>query len=79
MLPLERFERLWPMPQPVLPLLRALLIGDADRAVELGCLDLAEEDLALVAYACPGKLDYGAALRATLSQLGERDQRRLDG
>jgi Na+-transporting NADH:ubiquinone oxidoreductase subunit A len=73
MLPLEKFERLWPLPQPVLPLLRALLTGDAERAVELGCLDLAEEDLSLCSYACPGKLDYGAALRATLGQLEERD------
>lgn len=73
MLPLEKFERIWPLPQPVLPLLRALLVGDADRAVELGCLDLAEEDLALCSFACPGKLDYGAALRDTLRQLQERD------
>lgn len=72
MMPLEKFERIWPLPQPVLPLLRALLVGDADRAVELGCLDLAEEDLSLCSFECPGKLDYGAALRAILSRLRQR-------
>jgi Na+-transporting NADH:ubiquinone oxidoreductase subunit A len=69
MMPLERFERLWPLPHPVLPLLRALLTGDVDRAAELGCLDLAEEDLALCSYLCPGRQDYGTALRKVLREL----------
>ena len=46
--------------------LRALLLRDTDTAVSLGCLELAEEDLALCSYVCPARQDYGAALRRTL-------------
>lgn len=66
MLPLEIFERVWPFRTPPLPLLRALLTGDAEGAARLGCLGLAEEDLALCGYVCPAKRDYAAALRETL-------------
>jgi Na+-transporting NADH:ubiquinone oxidoreductase subunit A len=50
-------------------LLRALIVGDTDRAQGLGCLELDEEDLALCTYVCPSKYEYGAALRATLTQI----------
>jgi Na+-transporting NADH:ubiquinone oxidoreductase subunit A len=50
-------------------LLRALIVGDTDRAQGLGCLELDEEDLALCTYVCPSKYEYGAALRATLNQI----------
>jgi Na+-transporting NADH:ubiquinone oxidoreductase subunit A len=73
MLPLEIFERVWPFRTPPVPLLRALLTGDAEGAARLGCLGLAEEDLALCGYVCPAKRDYAAALRETLrliEQLG---------
>jgi Na+-transporting NADH:ubiquinone oxidoreductase subunit A len=66
MLAVEVFERVWPFPAPPIALLRALLINDAETAVRLGCLGLAEEDLALCSYVCPAKHDYGGALRSTL-------------
>ena len=69
MLPLGLYERVWPFAAPILPLLRALLVQDGPRAVSLGCLALAEEDLALCTYVCPGKLDYGAHLREVLGAL----------
>ncbi|HSG88750.1 MAG TPA: NADH:ubiquinone reductase (Na(+)-transporting) subunit A [Pseudomonadales bacterium] len=69
MLPVEAFDRVWPFDAPPAPLLRALLIRDTETASSLGCLALAEEDLALCAYVCPAKLDYGAALRDTLREL----------
>jgi Na+-transporting NADH:ubiquinone oxidoreductase subunit A len=50
-------------------LLRALITGDAERAAELGCLELDEEDLALCTYVCPGKFEYGPLLRSTLERL----------
>jgi Na+-transporting NADH:ubiquinone oxidoreductase subunit A len=67
MLPLERFEAIWPFASPVLPFLRALLTRDVENAVALGCLGLLEEDLALCAHVCPARIDYGAALQATLA------------
>jgi Na+-transporting NADH:ubiquinone oxidoreductase subunit A len=66
MLPVDSFERVLPLDLLPSPLLRALLLGDTETAVNLGCLELAEEDLALCSYVCPSRQDYGAALRATL-------------
>ena len=56
------------MPFDILPaaLFRALLVRDSDQAQALGCLELDEEDLALCAYLCPAKTDYGQALRTNL-------------
>ena len=51
------------------PLLRALIVGDVERARDLGVLELVEEDLALLSYTCPSKVDYGALLRSTLDQI----------
>lgn len=51
------------------PLLRALSIGDAERAAQLGCLQLGEDDLALATYATGGETDFGARLRAVLDTL----------
>jgi Na+-transporting NADH:ubiquinone oxidoreductase subunit A len=50
-------------------LLRALITNDAERALELGCLELDEEDLALCTFVCPGKFEYGPLLRAMLTRL----------
>ena len=59
------------MPLDILPtqLLRALLVGDSDMAEALGCLELAEEDLALCTFVCASKIDYGPLLQACLDQL----------
>jgi Na+-transporting NADH:ubiquinone oxidoreductase subunit A len=69
MFPLGSFERVMPLDILPTPLLRALVVGDAERALDLGCLELEEEDLALCTYLCPSKLDYGALLRRTLTQI----------
>jgi len=69
MVPLGTFEEL--MPQDYLPtqLLRALLVMDTDQAQALGALELDEEDLGLVGFACPAKYEYGMALRDCLSKI----------
>jgi len=69
MLSVEAFDAVWPLRDPPVPLLRALLTGDTETAAALGCLVLDEEDLALCAYVCPSKLDYASALRDTLRAL----------
>jgi Na+-transporting NADH:ubiquinone oxidoreductase subunit A len=66
MLPHDGLDRCWALDAPAGPLLRALMTGDHERAMALGCLDLAEEDLALASLACPGGHDYGAYLREAL-------------
>ncbi|MEO1475985.1 MAG: Na(+)-translocating NADH-quinone reductase subunit A [Pseudomonadota bacterium] len=69
MVPLGTFEEL--MPQDFLPtqLLRALLVMDTDAAQDLGALELDEEDLGLVGFACPAKYEYGMALRDCLIKI----------
>lgn len=69
MVPIGNYERV--MPLDILPtlLLRDLLVGDSDGAVSLGCLELDEEDLALCTFVCPGKYDYGVALRDCLTTI----------
>ncbi|MEM9128639.1 MAG: Na(+)-translocating NADH-quinone reductase subunit A [Pseudomonadota bacterium] len=69
MVPTGIFEKL--MPQDFLPtqLLRALLVMDTDSAQALGALELDEEDLSLVGFACPAKYEYGMALRDCLTKI----------
>jgi len=69
MIPISAYERV--MPLDILPtqLLRALLVRDIESALALGCLELAEEDLALCTFVCPSKYDYGPVLRDVLQQI----------
>ena len=53
------------------PLMRALSIGDADAAESLGCLELVEEDVALLSRLCTSGSDYGVLLRQVLNELME--------
>jgi Na+-transporting NADH:ubiquinone oxidoreductase subunit A len=69
MVPVEAFEKVMPLDILPVPLFRALLVKDTDSAQALGCLELAEDDLALSSFVCPAKQDYGAALRANLDQI----------
>ncbi len=69
MVPIGTYEEV--MPLDILPtqLLRALLVGDLDTAIALGCLELDEDDIALCTYACPAKYEYGPVLRAVLDTI----------
>ena len=61
------FEKVLPLDMLPNYLLRSLASGDTDQAQDLGCLELAEEDLALCNYVCAGKNDYGIMLRDALT------------
>lgn len=63
------YDRVLPMDIPPAPLLRALLLEDDEAAVELGALELDEDDLALLGFVCPSRQDYGPLLRAALSRI----------
>jgi Na+-transporting NADH:ubiquinone oxidoreductase subunit A len=69
MVPIGVYERV--MPLDILPtfLLRSLVVGDTEKAEKLGCLELAEEDLALCSFVCPGKVEYGPLLRNVLTTI----------
>jgi Na+-transporting NADH:ubiquinone oxidoreductase subunit A len=67
--PIGLYEKV--MPLDILPtfLLKALAVGDLERAEELGCLELVEEDLALCTFVCPSKIDHGSHLREVLTTI----------
>jgi Na+-transporting NADH:ubiquinone oxidoreductase subunit A len=69
MVPIGTYESV--MPLDILPtqLLRSLLVGDLDAAINLGALELDEDDLALCTYACPAKYEYGPVLRSVLDTI----------
>ncbi|MGR8979091.1 MAG: Na(+)-translocating NADH-quinone reductase subunit A [Gammaproteobacteria bacterium] len=70
-IPSGNYERV--MPLDIMPffLIRALAVKDVEEAENLGCLELAEEDLALCAFVCPSKQEFGPMLRRTLALLEE--------
>ncbi len=68
-MPFGVMERVMPLDIMATQLCRALMAGDAEWAAELGVLELVEEDLALFTLVCPGKNDYGPALRAVLDNI----------
>jgi len=69
MVPIGAYEKV--MPLDILPtqLLRALIVEDMDTAINLGALELDEEDLALCTYVCSGKYEYGPILRSNLDRI----------
>lgn len=69
MVPIGLFEEV--MPQDYLPtqLLKALVVEDIVTAVELGALELDEEDLALCTFVSPGKYEFGDILRDNLTRI----------
>jgi len=69
MVPIGMFEKVMPLDLMPTFLLRALLVDDVERAQELGCLELDEEDLALCSFVSPGKEDYGPVLRRNLTDI----------
>ena len=69
MFPLGNFEDVMPLDLLPVPLLKSLVVHDTEAVQSLGGLELDEEDLALLSYVCCSKLDYGAALRANLTEI----------
>ena len=69
MVPIGTFESVMPLDILATQLLRSLLVGDLETAINLGCLELDEDDIALCTHACPGKYEYGPVLRTVLDQI----------
>ncbi len=69
MVPFAGYDKVMPLDILATPLLRALIVGDTDTAQALGCLELGVDDLALLTFMCPGKIDYGPMLLDTLARI----------
>jgi Na+-transporting NADH:ubiquinone oxidoreductase subunit A len=68
-MPIGTYEQVMPLDILATQLLRALVTRDTDTAQQLGCLELDEEDLALLTFVCPGKYEYGPILRDVLTTI----------
>jgi Na+-transporting NADH:ubiquinone oxidoreductase subunit A len=71
--PIGVYEKVMPFDVEPTYLLKALITRDLERAEQLGCLELDEEDLALCTFVCPGKHDYARYLREVLLTLEKED------
>jgi Na+-transporting NADH:ubiquinone oxidoreductase subunit A len=69
MVPIGSYEQVMPLDIDPPYFLRSLTVGDTEKAQALGCLELDEEDLALCAFVCPGKYNYGPLLREVLTRI----------
>jgi Na+-transporting NADH:ubiquinone oxidoreductase subunit A len=69
--PLFGLERLCPLDLELAVLLRALLSEDDELSEQCGALELTEEDLGLISYACPSKSPYQLLLRGFLQRIAE--------
>lgn len=67
--PLGVYERVLPLDMIATTLLKTLAVGDCEKAIDLGCLELVEEDLALCSFVCPGKNEFGPMLRRVLTTI----------
>jgi len=47
-------------------LFRSIIAGDLEESIQLGLLDITEEEAALCSYVCPSKVDFGVVLREGL-------------
>jgi Na+-transporting NADH:ubiquinone oxidoreductase subunit A len=69
MVPIGSYEKVMPLDINPPYFLRSLIVGDTEKAQDLGCLELDEEDLALCTFVCPGKYSYGPRLRDVLTHI----------
>lgn len=68
-IPVAAHESVMALDIAAVPLLRALSVGDSETAERLGCLELAETDVALLTHVCPSGVDYAPLLRGVLEEI----------
>jgi Na+-transporting NADH:ubiquinone oxidoreductase subunit A len=69
--PIGVLDKVLPLDILATPLMKALVVGDLEAIVNLGGLELLEEDLALASYVCPSKYEYGPILRDNLERISK--------
>ncbi|MGB3222599.1 MAG: Na(+)-translocating NADH-quinone reductase subunit A [Desulforhopalus sp.] len=67
--PLATYEQVMPLDIIAIYLLKSISIGDTEKSKALGALELIEDDLGLCGFVCPGKNEFGPALREVLTAI----------
>ena len=57
------YDKVMPLKIPTMPLIKALMADDFEKAIQLGFLEVAPEDFALPAFICPSKIAMGAIVK----------------
>lgn len=71
--PVASYDKVMPLDIIATTLLKSIMSCQTDLAKDLGCLEIIEEDLALCSFVCPGKNDFGPALRELLTAIEKGD------
>lgn len=67
LVPIGSYEKVMPLDISPTAFARGLLTKDTDKLVDLGVLDLLEEDVSILSFVCPCKIEYGPLLRENLT------------
>ncbi len=67
--PIGLFEKVFPFRMLPTHVAKSIVMGDIENALKLGVIELDEEDVAVMTYACSGKNDYGIKLRELLTTI----------
>ena len=64
MVPIGAYDRVVATPD-ILPefLFKSIVAGDLEESIQLGLLDMTEEEAALCTYICPSKIEFDVLLR----------------
>lgn len=66
------YDRVMPLKIPTMPLVKAVMAEDFEKATQLGLLEVASEDFALPAFICPSKIEMVEIIRAGLLKLADQ-------
>jgi Na+-transporting NADH:ubiquinone oxidoreductase subunit A len=66
------YDRVMPLKIPTMPLLKAVMSEDFEKALELGLLEVASEDFALCSFICPSKIEMVEIIRSGLLKLADQ-------
>ena len=66
------YDRVMPLKIPTMPLVKAVMAEDFEKATQLGLLEVASEDFALPAFTCPSKIEMVEIIRAGLLKLADQ-------
>jgi Na+-transporting NADH:ubiquinone oxidoreductase subunit A len=67
--PLGTYDEVMPLDIIATSLLKSISVGDTEKSMALGALELIEDDLGLCGFVCPGKNEFGPVLREVLTAI----------
>jgi len=66
------YDKVMPLSIPTMPLVKAVLAEDFEKAIDLGLLEVSSSDFALPTFVCPSKIEMVEIIRNGLIKLAEQ-------